>query len=109
MPISIIWTPAQDAAILRLRARGYSWDAIGEALQYPRSTVLTRGRAIGATKAPSITNAPDHQAIRLAAGKAPLPAFHPIAAAVLADAPPPAMCQPAPAMCQPTTPPNQPA
>jgi hypothetical protein len=68
----IVWTPDQDAAIIRMRAASASWDTIAEAVGVARWTVIERGRALGAA-------APTVEPTFETAGRSadPLPAGHP--------------------------------
>ena len=52
MPKKLNWTDAQDSQIKRMRAQGMTWDAIAEALNVTRWTVIDRGRRIGAVSPP---------------------------------------------------------
>ncbi len=71
MPAAIDWTPEQDAAILRLRGEGATWDSIADALNICRWTVGERGRRIGAQlPAPETIVEADPE-------RDPLPAGHP--------------------------------
>jgi hypothetical protein len=72
MPQKLVWTPAQDAQIKRLRAEGATWDAIAAALSVSRFTIIERGRRIGARRPPPPFTPPAEDPARL-----PLPAGHP--------------------------------
>ena len=71
MPPQKHWTEANDLKLRRLRAEGATWDAIAEALDMSRWTVIERGRRLGARRPP-----PDHVA-KPDLARAPLPAGHP--------------------------------
>jgi hypothetical protein len=73
MPNRILWTPAQDAKIRRLRAEGATWDAIAAALCVSRFTIIDRGRRIGARLPPPECKPPPPDPAR-----PPLPAGHPL-------------------------------
>jgi hypothetical protein len=52
MPVKLLWTSAQDTRIRQMRSEGALWDAIAEALRLSRSTIIERGRRIGASRHP---------------------------------------------------------
>lgn len=54
MPDAIVWSPSQDATILRMRAASASWDDIAVVFGLARQTVLERGRRIGARMVPPV-------------------------------------------------------
>jgi hypothetical protein len=72
MPQRLIWTPAQDMTIRRLRAEGATWDTIAAELSVSRFTIIERGRRIGAQRPPREFSPPPDDADR-----PPLPAGHP--------------------------------
>jgi len=72
MPQKLIWTPAQDATIKRLRAEGATWDTVAAALSVSRFTIIERGRRIGARRPPPEFKPPPDDPAR-----PPLPAGHP--------------------------------
>ncbi len=72
MPVKLIWTNAQDTRIRQMRSQGANWDAIAEELHLGRSTVIERGRRIGARPPPPEFIAPPDDPQR-----EPLPAGHP--------------------------------
>ncbi len=72
MPHKLVWTPAQDAKIKRMRSEGATWDSIAAALSVSRFTVIDRGRRIGARRPqPELTPPSDDPS------RPPLPAGHP--------------------------------
>jgi hypothetical protein len=88
MPIKLLWTAAQDTRIRRLRREGATWDTIAAELGLSRSTIIERGRRIGARPPPpEFIPEPDEP------HRGPLPAGHPrtwgvmTAGSVLADEP----------------------
>ena len=88
MPIKLLWADAQDTRIRQMRAEGATWDAIAAALGLSSSTIIERGRRIGARPPPpDFTPPPDDP------HRPPLPAGHPRtwgvmnAGTVLADEP----------------------
>ncbi len=72
MPTRISWTKARDGQLRRLRAEGATWDAIAATLGLTRSTVIDRGRRIGARRPP-----PGPPSMVEDPGRAPLPPGHP--------------------------------
>jgi hypothetical protein len=88
MPQKLHWTSAQDARIRRLRSEGATWDDVGVELGLNRSTVIERGRRIGARAPP-----PEFVAVPDEPNRGPLPAGHSrtwgvmTAGTVLADEP----------------------
>jgi hypothetical protein len=80
MPHKLDWTPAQDALIRRLRAKGATWDAIAAALSVSRFTIIERGRRIGASRPPPEPKPPVEDPER-----PPLPAGHPHCWVVLTE------------------------
>jgi hypothetical protein len=88
MPVKLLWTSAQDTRIRQMRSEGALWDAIAEALRLSRSTIIERGRRIGARAPPPEFIPPPEDPQRDA-----LPAGHPRtwgamnAGTVLADTP----------------------
>jgi hypothetical protein len=72
MPQKLVWTPAQDAMIKRLRAEGATWDVIATAMSVSRFTIIDRGRRIGARRPPPEFTPPSEDLSR-----PPLPAGHP--------------------------------
>jgi hypothetical protein len=80
MPHKLCWTPAQDALIRRLRAKGATWDAIAAALKVSRFTIIERGRRIGACRPPPELKPPPEDRER-----PPLPAGHPYCWLVLTE------------------------
>ena len=48
MRAMVVWTPALDDRLRGLREGGLTWDAVAEAMDLSRNTVLERGRKIGA-------------------------------------------------------------
>lgn len=79
MPQRLIWTDRHDAALLRLRSAGCSWDAIGGTLRVSRNAVIERGRRLGARLPRRILE----QQEREDPERAPLPAGHPVSWQVL--------------------------
>lgn len=69
----MIWTAASDALLIRMRERGASWDAIGEALMLCRTSVIRRGKELNAEKPISVV-----RAVPRDMGGEPLPAGHPV-------------------------------
>jgi hypothetical protein len=88
MPVKLLWTNAQDTRIRQMRSEGAFWDVIAEALHLGRSTIIERGRRIGARAPPPEFIPPPEDPQR-----DPLPAGHPRtwgamnAGTVLADTP----------------------
>jgi hypothetical protein len=72
MPLKLQWTDAQDTRIRRMRAEAATWDDIATALDLSRTTVIERGRRLGARPPPPEFVAPPEDPHR-----APLPAGHP--------------------------------
>jgi len=72
MPNKLVWTPAQDAMIKRLRAEGATWDVIASTMSVSRFTIIDRGRRIGARRPPPEFRPPPDDLAR-----PPLPAGHP--------------------------------
>ncbi len=68
----IIWTPARDAQLRRLRAEGEIWEAVAGELGVSRSIAIERGRRIGAPRPP-----PEPRPIPEDPARDPLPAGHP--------------------------------
>jgi hypothetical protein len=80
MPQKLLWSPAQDATIKRLRAEGATWDAIAAALYVSRFATIDRGRRIGACRPPpEFTPPPDDP------NRPPLPPGHPRSWQALTD------------------------
>ena len=80
----MLWTAAQDATILDMRASGATWAAIGEALGIPRNTVIERGRRI---RAAAPDREPDEEPDPLDYKNRPaLPAGHPLTWGIICDA-----------------------
>jgi hypothetical protein len=72
MPQRLVWTPAQDLTIRRLRAEGATWDTIAAQMSVSRFTIIERGRRIGAQLPPREFKPPPPDADR-----PPLPPGHP--------------------------------
>lgn len=85
-------TPAENRRVLDLRAAGLDFGRIGEALGVSRPVALRWARELGLSTTdlrhrPVAASAVDPEpSERHEAGPEPLPAWHPIAAAVLAEA-----------------------
>jgi hypothetical protein len=71
MPIKLKWTDAQDTRIRQMRTEGATWDTIAAALGLSSSTIIERGRRIGARPPPPDFIPPPDDPHR-----APLPAGH---------------------------------
>ena len=71
MPIKLEWTGAQDTRIRQMRAEGATWEAIATTFGVAGSTVMERGRRIGARPPP-----PDFVAEMDDPQRDPLPAGH---------------------------------
>jgi hypothetical protein len=69
---AIRWTDGMDAQIARLRTEGASWDVVAGVLNLARSTVIERGREIGAERPPNAARVPS-----IDPDRAPLTAGHP--------------------------------
>lgn len=88
MPIKLLWTDAQDSRIRRLRGEGATWDTVAAELGLNRTTVIERGRRIGARPPP-----PEFTVLLNEPHRGPLPAGHSrtwgvmTAGSVLADEP----------------------
>lgn len=86
MPRAIIWTAQRDETIRSMRDAGSTWDAIATAVDVSRWAVIARAATIGMdTKRVPVAEPPEalHDKRR-----GPLPANHPLALQVLAEAPP---------------------
>jgi len=71
MPTKLQWTDAQDTRIRQMRAEGATWDVIATAFGLSSSTIIERGRRIGArSPPPDFVPPPDDP------HRAPLPAGH---------------------------------
>jgi hypothetical protein len=79
MPQPRKWKAWEDAAIRRMCAGGVSWKRQGEILGLSRSTVLERGRFIGARpgKAQARIRQEEREARKMERGFDPLPAGDP--------------------------------
>lgn len=87
MPRAIIWTQERDRVIGSMRAARYSWDDIAKAVDVSRRAVIERAAALGMD---TRRQAKDPEPVELKHDKRrpPLPANHPLALQVLAEAPP---------------------
>lgn len=59
MPQSIDWTPESDAAIVSMRGKRMSWDAIASYVGVSRWAVIMRAKAIGVPALESVSATPD--------------------------------------------------
>jgi hypothetical protein len=58
MQTSVFWTAALDTRLRALRAAGLTWEQVALEMELGRSTVLERGRRIGAKRAPKVAGVP---------------------------------------------------
>jgi|GEM_PF-4329115 len=93
MPTPIAWTAEKDQFIRASRAESRTWDAIAEGLGISRTVVIRRSvilrvpaTALDIRRRRVPDETPTWQKLRHDAGSEPLPAWHPIAAAVLMEA-----------------------
>jgi len=85
MPIARDWTAELDQAVRDMRAAGATWDRIARRVGCSRWAASKRGEVLGAEKVQAPACETPAAWSREEAGAEPLPPFHPIAAAVLAQ------------------------
>ena len=75
----LIWTDAADAVLIRMRAEGATWDAIGNVMMICRTTVIRRSKVLGVEKPLRLIKA-EVPVVRefIDVGREPLRAGHPV-------------------------------
>ena len=70
---SVLWTPAMEAVLRRMRGEGATWAAIGVALGLGRESVREHGRRLGVRRMP-----PPPAVVHEDRNRPPLQAGHPL-------------------------------